>query len=127
PDSGGPGKWRGGVGQMITIRSATDSGVVVARGMERLRFPPFGIFGGQPGATLTAIVNKGRPDERPIAKIHELHLGKGETLTLLMPGGGGYGDPFERDPEAVLSDVLDGFVSVEAARRDYGVVIADGR
>jgi len=127
PDSGGPGKWRGGVGQMITIRSATDSGVVVARGMERLRFPPFGIFGGQPGATLTAIVNKGRPDERPIAKIHELHLGKGETLTLLMPGGGGYGDPFERDPEAVLSDVLDGFVSVEAARRDYGVVIADGQ
>ncbi len=123
PDSGGPGQWRGGVGQMITIRSATDSGVVVARGMERLRFPPFGIFGGQPGATLQAIVNRGRPDERRIAKIHELHLQHGETLTLLMPGGGGYGDPFERDPALVLSDVLDGFVTAEAARRDYGVAI----
>lgn len=125
PDSGGPGRWRGGVGQMITIRSATDSGVVVARGMERLRFPPFGIFGGQPGETLSAIVNRGRPDERKVAKIHELHLDHGETLTLLMPGGGGYGDPFDRDPEAVLSDVLDGFVTAERARHDYGVVIVD--
>lgn len=126
PDSGGPGKWRGGVGQMITVRSATDSGVVVARGMERLRFQPFGIFGGQPGQTLQAWVNKGRPDERQIAKIHELYLSRGETLTILMPGGGGYGDPFERDVQAVLDDVLDGFVTVAAAARDYGVVITDG-
>lgn len=126
PDSGGPGKWRGGVGQMITIRSATDSGVVVARGMERLRFPPFGIFGGRPGATLKAIFNRGRPDERAIAKIHELHLAKGDTLTLLMPGGGGYGDPFEREAELVLADVLDGFVGEQAASDDYGVVIAGG-
>ncbi|MGI6853599.1 hydantoinase B/oxoprolinase family protein [Mesorhizobium sp. 1B3] len=126
PDSGGPGKWRGGAGQMITIRSATDSGVVVARGMERLRFPPFGIFGGCAGATLGAIFNRGRPDERMIAKIHELHLAKGDTLTLLMPGGGGYGDPFKRDAGLVLDDVLDGFVTLQSARDDYGVVIRGG-
>ncbi|MCW5720993.1 MAG: hydantoinase B/oxoprolinase family protein [Devosia sp.] len=126
PDSGGPGQWRGGVGQMITVRSTTDSGVIVARGMERLRFPPFGIFGGRPGATLISIFNRGRPDERLIAKIHELHMAKGDTLTLMMPGGGGYGDPFARDEALVLADVVDGFVSSQAARTDYGVVIRDG-
>jgi len=126
PDSGGPGQWRGGVGQMITIRSMTDSGVVVARGMERLRFPPYGIFGGKPGATLISIFNRGKSNERIIAKIHELHMAKGDTLTLMMPGGGGYGDPFLRDPALVLADVLDGFVTPEAAYIDYGVVIRDG-
>lgn len=125
PDSGGPGQWRGGVGQSITIQSVKDDGVVVARGMERIRFPAWGIAGGKPGATLKAIFNRGRPEERPISKIHELTLHRGETLTLLMPGGGGYGNPMLRDPEAVLSDYLDGFVSLDAARRDYGVVISN--
>ncbi|MGO4835000.1 hydantoinase B/oxoprolinase family protein, partial [Rhizobiaceae sp. 2RAB30] len=126
PDSGGPGQWRGGVGQMMTVQSLADGGVVVARGMERLRFPPWGISGGKPGGTLKAIFNCGKADERPIAKIHELALNKGDTLTILMPGGGGYGNPFDRDPDAVLRDVLDGFVTLASARDDYGVVIVDG-
>jgi len=89
PDSGGPGQWRGGVGQMMTVCAEIDDGVIVARGMERLRFPPFGIFGGRPGATLEVILNRGRPDAWRLGKIHELHLAKGDTLTFLMPGGGG--------------------------------------
>nr|WP_254656206.1 hydantoinase B/oxoprolinase family protein [Ketogulonicigenium vulgare] len=123
PDSGGAGRWRGGVGQMITIRSSVDGGVVLARGMERLRFPPWGIFGGDAGATLQAVLNKGKSGERPVPKIHELVLDRGDTLTLLMPGGGGYGDPFLRDPAAVREDVLDGFVTRDGAWRDYGVAL----
>src|SRR5262245_61927128 len=59
-DSGGPGKWRGGVGQMMTIEALRDDGVIVGRGMERMRFQPFGISGGRPGATLKAIFNQGK-------------------------------------------------------------------
>ena len=117
-DSGGPGKWRGGVGQMMTVEALHDGGVIVARGMERLRFPPWGVAGGKPGATLQAILNLDRPGERVLGKIHELPLERGDTLTILLPGGGGYGDPFERDVEAVRSDVERGFVSAAAAERD---------
>lgn len=127
PDSGGPGKFRGGVGQMMTIEALRDDGVMVGRGMERLRFQPFGVSGGKPGAVLQAIFNKGKPDERDLGKIHELKMAKGDTLTLLMPGGGGFGNPFERDPATVLRDVENGFVTVEGAARDYGVRIVGGK
>lgn len=126
PDSGGPGKFRGGVGQTMTVEALRDDGVIVGRGMERLRFQPYGVSGGRPGAVLKAIFNKGRPDERALGKIHELKMAKGDTITLLMPGGGGFGNPFERDAEMVLRDVRNGFVTVEGAARDYGVAIRDG-
>src|SRR4029077_9076219 len=70
-----------------------------------------------------AIFNRGRPDERALGKIHELHVRKGDTVTMEMPGGAGFGAPFLRDTEAVLSDVRRGFVSRESAERDYGVAI----
>jgi N-methylhydantoinase B len=126
PDSGGPGQWRGGVGQALTVQILCDGGIFLARGMDRMRFPGWGVAGGRPGAPLRAILNRGRPDERVLGKIHELHVRKGDTVTLLMPGGAGFGDPFRRDPEAVLSDVERGFVTVEGAARDYGVAITDG-
>jgi N-methylhydantoinase B len=126
PDSGGPGKWRGGVGQALTVEVLCDGGILLARGMDRMRFPSWGVAGGRPGAPMRAILNRGRPDERSLGKIHELHVRCGDTLTLLMPGGAGFGDPFERDPGAVLSDVRRGFVSIAAAACDYGVAIIDG-
>ncbi len=126
PDSGGPGQWRGGVGQAITLEILCDGGIFLARGLDRMRFPAFGVAGGKPGATLRIIRNRGRPDEALLGKIHELHLRRGETVTLLMPGGGGFGDPMLRDPASVLNDVVRGFVSQESAARDYGVVIRDG-
>jgi N-methylhydantoinase B len=127
PDSGGPGKWRGGVGQALTVEILCDGAVFLARGMDRMRFPSWGVSGGMPGAPMRAILNRGRPDETFLGKIHELHVRRSDTVTLLMPGGAGFGDPLQRDVEAVLSDVERGFVSVAAASRDYGVAIVDGR
>lgn len=126
PDSGAPGKWRGGVGQSLTVEVLCDGGILLARGMDRMRFPSWGVAGGRPGAPMRAVLNLGRPDERLLGKLHELHVRRGDTLTLLMPGGAGFGDPFERDPDAVLSDVRRGFVSVAAAASDYGVSVVGG-
>jgi N-methylhydantoinase B len=123
PDSGGPGKWRGGVGQVITAEILRDGGTVLARGMERMRFPSFGVFGGKPGKPARAFLNRGRPDERELSKIDQLPVKAGDRVSFLMPGGAGYGDPYLRDPEKVLADVELGFVSRPAAARDYGVVI----
>jgi N-methylhydantoinase B len=128
PDSGGPGRWRGGVGQSITMEVLCDGGSFLARGLDRMRLPAWGVAGGRPGTRLQAILNRGRPDERRLGKIHELHASRGDTLTLNLPGGGGYGDPFTRDPERVLFDWERGFVTTEGAYRDYGVAITgDGR
>jgi N-methylhydantoinase B len=127
PDSGGPGQWRGGVGQTLTVEILCDGGIFLARGMDRIRFPAWGVAGGMPGAPLRAILNRGRPDERALGKIHELHVRKGDTVTMLMPGGAGFGDPYLRDPDSVLSDVRRGFVSRESAERDYGVAIDNNR
>ena len=88
-----------------------------------MRFPAWGVQGGQPGGKLEVIHNRGRADERRLGKIHELHVKRGDTITLGLPGGGGYGDPLQRDPADVLADVQGGFVTCEAATRDYGVVI----
>jgi N-methylhydantoinase B len=125
PDSGGPGKWRGGVGLVITIEVLRDGGSFLARGMERLRFPPYGVRGGKPGGNMRAILNLGHTGEKELTKFDQLPVNAGDTLTFMMAGGGGYGDPFEREPERVQSDVEAGFVTREAARRDYGVVIDD--
>ena len=125
PDSGGPGKWRGGVGQLITVEVLRDGGSFLARGMERLRFPPYGVCGGKPGGHMRAILNRGRADEKELTKFDQLPVNAGDTLTFMMAGGGGYGDPFDREAERVQRDVEFGFVSREAARRDYGVVIDD--
>ncbi len=125
-DAGGAGQWRGGTGQVMTWEVLKDGSSIQARGMDRMRFPPWGTMGGRPSAKFRAIVNPGRKDEREIDKIDEFFLKAGESMTFLLPGASGYGDPFLRDPQAVLRDVRLGFVSREAAERDYGVVIADG-
>ncbi len=127
PDSGGPGRWRGGAGLALTFEVLRDGCSVLGRGMERFRFRPWGVAGGQPGAGAGTIVNLGRPDERSLGKIDMVRLRKGDTFTVLTPGGGGYGDAFEREPEAVLQDVTRDIVTAEAARRDYGVVIENDR
>lgn len=127
PDSGGPGKWRGGVGQLLVVELTGDNGGdILISGLERSRMAPWGFAGGKPGALVRAIINQGRADERPVPKGSPVHLKRGDTVTLRMPGGGGVGNPFERDPAAVEIDVRRGFVSVEVAAEEYGVVIRDG-
>jgi N-methylhydantoinase B len=124
-DSGGPGKWRGGTGLVFTVKINREGSAVLARGLERFLFRPWGVAGGAPGQRSRLILNRGRPDERELEKIDVLEMAKGDTVTMMTPGGGGYGDPFERPVELVSADVLRGFVSREAAERDYGVVVTD--
>jgi N-methylhydantoinase B len=127
PDSAGPGEWRGGCGLEITFRVLNDGAVVLGRGMERAKFRPWGMRGGQPGTRTEMVINEGTPDERRFGKIDVLPVNRGDIVTLRTAGAGGYGDPFKRDPARVLRDVVRGLVSREAAAQDYGVVIRDGR
>ncbi len=125
PDSGGAGRWRGGAGQALTLEALRDGAVLVIGGLDRIRFPPWGVQGGRHGRPTEVIVDRGRPGERALGNESSITLDRGRTVTMLTPGGSGFGDPFERDPEAVRRDVELGFVSREGARRDYGVVLTD--
>ena len=125
PDSSGAGRWRGGAGQIITLEALRDGMTLVIGGLDRLRFPPWGVQGGRHGRPAEVIVDRGRPGERPIGNVSSLRLDRGQTVTMLTPGGSGFGDPYERGAEAVRRDVELGFVSREGARRDYGVVVTD--
>ncbi|CUX70132.1 MULTISPECIES: hydantoinase B/oxoprolinase family protein [Agrobacterium] len=124
PDSGGAGRWRGGCGMELTFRVLTDDSNVLGRGMERLLFRPWGSNGGKPGAAGELIVNRGKPGEHRLGKIDVLTVNAGDTVTFLTPGAGGWGHAAERDAQAILLDVRNGIVTIEAAARDYGVVIA---
>jgi N-methylhydantoinase B len=87
--------------------------------------PPWGVAGGLQGGVGRAVVNPGTPHEKFLAPLSDgTVLRRGDILLLETGGGGGHGHPFDRVAERVLQDVRDGFVSVEAARRDYGVMIA---
>lgn len=125
-DSGGPGKWRGGAGCILTLLILQDNSSLLGRGMDRQRFVPWGYGNGHCSLPARTIVNIGREDEREVGKISVLTLNAGDTLTILTPGGGGYGDPLERDPEMVMRDVARDLVSLDHAARDYGVVIEEG-
>ncbi|TAN31681.1 hydantoinase B/oxoprolinase family protein [bacterium] len=120
-DSGGPGRRRGGLGYDKHIRLLRDAWFVSTA--DRGRLGCYGVAGGLAGLPYEASVDgsalPGMNDDVP------LHAGT--LLRLRTTGGGGWGDPFEREPELVLEDVARGLVSAESAERDYGVIIRDGR
>jgi len=123
PDSGGPGRYRGGLGVGMTLQALIPNTIVAMRGMERTRFAPWGVHGGHPGGrTAPAIVNEGKENEQRIPKLDVLGMSRGDVIKLASSGGGGYGDPTERDPQQVREDVLYGFVTREQAQDSYGVV-----
>jgi N-methylhydantoinase B len=124
PGSGGAGRFRGGLGMDKGFQLLRGEATVTYRG-ERHRFVPWGLFGGRPGLPSRAAVHRrdGRVDALPSKAT--LHLREGDMLVVETPGGGGYGDPLERSPEAVLDDVRNHRLSVAAAREEYGVVIKD--
>jgi N-methylhydantoinase B len=122
PDSGGPGRYRGGLGYTARAVWLGDRAVLSHR-RDRHDFAPWGLQGGQPAPRCrTDLVRRdGRIEALP-SKILT-YLEEGDALEIYTTGGGGHGDPLGRDPAAVLEDVLDGRVSPEAARRDYGIVL----
>ncbi|QIG78772.1 hydantoinase B/oxoprolinase family protein [Stakelama tenebrarum] len=121
-DSGGAGKYRGGLGQVCEIENIASQTVYVTIIGEREKHPARGVLGGQPGACASASVGglgavslKSRSPLKP-----------GASVTFHFAGGGGFGDPAERDPAAVATDMRLGLVSEDAARRDYPQVAGGG-
>jgi N-methylhydantoinase B len=121
PDSGGAGKWRGGLGVIKQWKALTDLKLIGT--IEQTKSPAWGVEGGLSGETNKMTISVGLPHERPMGKVSGWVLPAGERLLFEMGGGGGWGDPLDRDPSRVLNDVVGGYVSVASAERDYGVVI----
>jgi N-methylhydantoinase B len=119
PDSGGPGKWRGGLGQLTDFARRGESKWSVSSIADRTNYPAPGLLGGQAGAPgEVGLRNGARPNPKAL-----VDLQPDDVVHLNLPGGGGYGDPFERDPEKVLWDVIEGYITPEHAERSYGVAV----
>jgi N-methylhydantoinase B len=117
--SGGAGKRRGGLGQVIELGGAGDTPVALLCNFERVHNPARGRDGGHAGAAGTVALRS----RRPIRPKGRQTVPPRDAIQLHLPGGGGFGDPRRRDALTVREDVLDGLISAEDARRDYGVVI----
>jgi N-methylhydantoinase B len=126
PDSGGAGRWRGGLATSLEFRVAAPNTRITARNRDRSRFRPWGILGGGPGAPSDFILNPGTPRERVLGNTDTVTLEPGDVVHIHSPGGGGRGSPLDREPDRVALDVARGYVSAETAERDYGVVLRDG-
>ncbi len=119
PDSGGSGKWRGGLGQLTEFTRHGDGKWSVSSIADRTVYPAPGLLGGQAGATGEVFLGDG-------TRLHAkalVDLKPGDVVHINLPGGGGYGHPFERDAEKVRWDVIEGYITAEEAEREYGVVI----
>jgi N-methylhydantoinase B len=122
PDSGGAGRYRGGLAYVRQYRMLADA-VFATRGGKRLR-PAAGREQGRPGRLARVMVNPGTPGERQVTGADgNIRLSAGDVLRIEQPGAGGYGDPHDRPAADVLSDVRDGYVTPDAARADYGVAL----
>lgn len=112
PDSGGPGRHRGGLGQEILIESRSETPIAVSFLAERTIFPAFGVEGGKAGAPGELRINGERTDPK-----RQYVLKRGDTVSMATPGGGGHGDPGARDPAALAADIAAGYVTDGAAYR----------
>ena len=128
PDSGGPGRFRGGLGTLREVVSWAKEGRLVGRGLRQVVGAP-GLQGGGKGRTGRFLMDAGTPQEQRLqANFSDLPIESGHTIRIETPAGAGFGAPFTRDPVRVLADVISGKVSVAAAREFYGVsVVQDGR
>ncbi len=124
-DSGGAGRWRGGLGVERSLEALGDELRVSHRG-ERHHSAPWGLWGGGPGASAWSRICRANGQEERLPSKLDLTLASGDRLETWTTGGGGYGDPLVRDPQLVVEDVLDGKVSLGSAAELYGVVVEDG-
>jgi N-methylhydantoinase B len=127
-DSGGPGQWRGGLGltREVLIRTSGSRLSVLA---EKSVLPPFGVCGGGAGATNRFWVRRNgrRVESSPLpGKVSAFPLEPGDVLLMESSGGGGFGDPLERDPARVVADIGEGYVTPPAAEAIYGIALRDG-
>lgn len=122
-DSGGAGRWRGGLGFVRDYRILTDE-VRFSMRTDKHSVEPFGTDNGLPGGKGSCIINPGSQDERRLpSRFGDQRLRNGDLLRIERPGGGGLGDPLERPAENVLEDVRQGYISIERAQSNYGVAI----
>jgi N-methylhydantoinase B len=123
-DACGAGKWRGGIGSIKEVTFLTAGGFSVEG--DGHKYAPWGFNSGTEGFVGELILNPHTKEQEELpSKIPNRRTKVGDTILLTGPCGGGYGDPLERSPEKVCSDVLDGYISKETARRDYGVVLTE--
>jgi N-methylhydantoinase B len=118
-DSGGAGTWRGGLGQLTEFSRRGDGKWSVSSIADRTEYAAPGLLGGKEGATGEVSLENG-------ARLHAkalMDLKSGDVVHVNLPGGGGYGDPMKRDVEKVRWDVIDGYITVQDAEKQYGVVI----
>ena len=118
-DSGGAGTWRGGLGQLTEFARRGNGKWSVSSIADRTKYPAPGLMGGKSGAPGEVALGNG-------ARLHPkalVDLSAEEVVRLNLPGGGGYGDPFQRDPQSVLWDVIEDYVSPEEAEKSYGVAV----
>src|SRR5690606_9380201 len=117
-------RFRGGVGQILEYEVLGDKPMLAHTSQKSVSLPQ-GVAGGQPGDGGSWVINRGRPGERrlefAIGDVEPIRTG--DTVTHCTPGGGGYGDPRERDLAAVAADVRAGLVSIDAALTQYGVAV----
>jgi len=128
-DSGGPGRWRGGLGLTREVRIQTE-GAQLSVLAEKSVLPPFGVCGGAAGATNHFWVRRDgrRVEPSPLpGKVSGFRLVPDDVLVMESSGGGGFGDPLERDPARVVADVGEGYVTASGAEAAYGVVLRGGQ
>lgn len=125
-DSGGAGRWRGGLATEMAFRVFSPGSRITARNRDRSFFRPWGTLGGRAAGLSDMVLNPGRDDFQRLGNIDTAVLQPGDVLEIRSAGGGGRGNPIERETWRVAQDVARGYVSSEAAERDYGVVIRGG-
>ena len=119
PDSGGTGQYRGGCGLRKDIELLADEATITLLG-DRHKFAPYGLLGGNPGARAQTILNPdGAAEALGSKSVHQLK--RGDVVSFRLAGAGGYGNPADRDHEAIKRDLADELISPEHARENYGV------
>ncbi|HEY5797574.1 MAG TPA: hydantoinase B/oxoprolinase family protein [Bosea sp. (in: a-proteobacteria)] len=126
PDSGGAGRWRGGLATVMEFKVFAPNSRITVRNRDRSIFRPWGTLGGLAAETSNFIINPGATGERILGNTDIAIAEPGDIIHIHSPGGGGRGSPLDREPERVRLDVERGYVSEAAAKDRYGVVMLDG-
>ena len=122
PDKSGAGKYRGGTPYRRDYRLLEEEAVLQVRS-DRRDFRPYGLYGGYPGKPSMNFLNPTGHNDQPVQAKITMTMKRGDVLRHELAGAAGWGDPLERDPNAVLRDVRNEMISVDTARRDYGVAV----